>query len=566
MLLELQIKNFAIIDDMQISFSNGLTILSGETGAGKSIIINAINLLLGNRASAQLVRAGAQHAEIGALFRIRKTSPAAMVLEQAGYNFCDELFIRRIISANERHRIFINERLTTIKLLSSVTENLAGISGQHSHQALLKEDQHLLIVDQFGGLMTMRAKVKKLYHAIKPEIEALNALKQQQAQQGEHLSFLESQKKEIESASPQPGEDQELEQELTRLQNAETLFSKINASINELYNARNSMIVKLGQIKKNIDQSSTIDPQVLPYSKGITDTLFQLEDLTEGLRTYLKNLSFNENRFEIINSRLDILNRLKRKYGGSLENVYAHLETLNQELHATANLSGRIEAAQVRIKEISTDLIKHVLDLSQQRRDTIKDLAHKVEAELSFLNMEATRFSAEVLLKEPGQHTDFFLTTPRHKITENGIDKIRFLMAPNQGEGLKPLKAIASGGELSRVVLALKAILSTGEALETIIFDEVDAGIGGSTAEAVGQKIKQLAQHHQVICITHLPQIAKFGQQHYKIEKQIANERTHTTIQPLEPEERILEIARMLEGENPSTVIQQAAREMLQAG
>lgn len=563
MLRELSIKNFAIIDDLHICFSDGLTILSGETGAGKSIILNAVNLLLGSRATIQLIRTDAESAELEATFQIAFKSRVSEIMVQHGYNSSEELLIRRIISRNGRHRIYINGRLATIQLLNSITENLASISGQHEHQGLLKEEQQLLILDQFGGLVPLRKQVSKLFHEILPlitELKKLNAIKDRQS---EHIELLEFQKKEIIQTSITPGEDSALEKERMRLKNGETLYQAVHDSIEALYNTQGAVVERLVEVRRNLDRVCQIDSELSSAAKGVADTTFQIEDIIEELRNYIKNIQIDEARLEDVEARLDILQKLKRKYGGSLDAVIAHLESIEHELSEVENISDKINATEAKLSELHSQLAKLALKLSEKRDHTAINLAKKLEMELTTLKMSQTQFQVFLRTISAGDKADPYLTIDGKAIDETGIDCASFLIAPNVGENLKPLAGIASGGELSRVVLALKAILAETESVETVVFDEVDAGIGGGVAEVVGKKLSFLARHHQVICITHLPQIAKFGDHHFKISKHVEQGRTITNIDPLGDEERIKEIARMLGGVEITRATIDHAREML---
>jgi len=564
MLQELSIRNFAIIDDLHIHFSDGLTILSGETGAGKSVIINAVNLLLGTRASAGLIRSGAETAELEALFVFSPDSQMSAILTEHGYDAADSLLIRRIISRNERHRIYINDRLATIQLLNTLTENLASISGQHAHQGLLKEDQQLLILDQFGGLIPLRTKVSACYHEILPAIAKLNELNSKKSRQDEHIELLKFQKKEISDAAVVPDEDKSLEQEKIRLKNSETLYQVVFDGIEALYSDQGAVIEHLATVKKQLDKASQLDPELLPAAKGMNDVSFQVEDIVENLRGYLKTICFDENRLEEVESRLDKLQKLKRKYGGSLESVISHLENIHYELSEIENLSEKIKTTKADIGRLNEKLAGLSRQLSQKREEASLKLAKMVEKELGSLKMGHTRFEVSFRKTAKDVHTDPDLTLADAVMGETGIDRITLMIAPNVGEELKPLANIASGGELSRVVLALKAILAGTESVETIVFDEVDAGIGGGVAEVVGKKLADLARIHQVVCITHLPQIAKFGTHHFRISKQVSGGRTVTMIQPLDKNDRIKEIARMLGGATITKTALEHASEMLQ--
>jgi DNA repair protein RecN (Recombination protein N) len=563
MLKELSIRNFAIIDDLHIRFDAGLTILSGETGAGKSIIINAVNLILGSRASTDMVRTGAESAELEALFDVAPQSRTAQTAADMGYDMTEGLLVRRVISRAEGNRSYINGRLATLQVLSAITENMASISGQHAHQGLLKEDQHLLMLDQFAGLIPQREAVSALVHEIIPDLKHLRELRARQARQAELTELLEFQQKEIAAAGIAPGEDRELEQERTRLKNAGALVEAVQGGVDTLYSASGSVAERLTEVRRNLERMGRIDPQVGAKAEACAEIVYRVEDLVEELRAYLKSVEFNDRRQEEVDERLDALNRLKRKYGGSLEAVLEKLASSTAELSAIENISTGIAAVEDRLRERHAETVRQATLLSKKRQEAAKRFAARVAAELSTLKMADTEFAVALSATPADADTDPHLTVGANAVSESGIDRAVFTIAPNVGETLKPLVAIASGGELSRVVLALKSILAASESVATIVFDEVDAGIGGAVAEVVGRKLATLARHHQVICITHLPQIAKFGDHHFKISKHVASGRTRTAITMLSADDRTREIARMLGGEKITRVTLEHARELL---
>jgi DNA repair protein RecN (Recombination protein N) len=518
---------------------------------------------LGSRASADLVRTGADTAELEALFQITPISGIAKIMAEHDYPVKDGLIVRRIISRSDSNRVYINGRLATIQVLNFITENLASISGQHAHQGLLKEDQHLLTLDQFGGLMPLRQKVYDDYHEVLPLIEKLKELHKISDRQAEHLELLTFQKKEITQAGITAGEDTELEQERLRLKNAEMLYQTVLQSIEELYSSGGSIVERLMEVKKNLERAGQIDSQLKLRAENLAEPVYHIEDLVEEFRRDLSKIQPDEKRLEAVEERLDTLNKLKRKYGGSLEAVNSKLASIVQELAGVENIADKISAVETQLSQLHTKLADGAMTLSQKRKQTAKSLAKKVVAELATLRMSPADF--EVLLQTipASEKTNPNLSVDRHMINEFGVDRATFMIAPNVGEALKPLAEIASGGELSRVVLALKAILAQTDSIETVVFDEVDSGIGGSVAEVVGRKLSELAKHHQVICITHLPQIAKFADHHFSISKHVSKGRTKTAITPLTKEERYKEIARMLGGEKITQATLDHAKEML---
>ena len=563
MLSELSIKNFAIIDDLAIRFSEGLTILSGETGAGKSIIINAVNLLLGSRASTKMIRTGAETAELEALFYLPENSPATRVLAENGHEETGELLIRRIISASNRHKVYINDRLATMQLLSAVTDNLAAISGQHEHQRLLKESNHLLVLDQFAGLMPLRTAVHQSYHEILPLIQKLNDLKNCRRQQDEHIELLTYQKQEIDDAAIESDEDTLLKGELARLKHSEMLYQTVCTGVEMLYSADGAVAERLSEICKSLEKALGIDSGLSQAHETLADIAVRIEDVADQLRTYADGISFDDRRLEEIETRLDHLTRLKRKYGGSLEAIFDYREKVEKELSQRQNLSNEIAETEKALETKKDQLVEHCRRLSERRQNAAEALSRRIETELNSLKMKNTRFSVVFEEIPTGQTQSPYLRVDQSGISETGMERAKFMISPNLGEDLRPLSTIASGGELSRVILALKAIMANTDTPSTLIFDEVDAGIGGEVAEMVGKKLTGLAQVHQVICITHLAQIAKFGDHHHKIFKETHARRTRTLIQELSEEDRVEETARMISGAEITKTTRQHAREML---
>ncbi len=564
MLEELTIRNFAIIEDLTIRIDNGLTILSGETGAGKSIIINAVNLLLGSRASASLIRTGADSAELEALFKIPDGSRVASVMTASGYDPQEGLMVRRIISRRDRHRIYINNRLATMQTLIAMTGHLASISGQHAHQGLLKEDEHLFILDQFGSLLPLRERFATCFRELVPLISKEKDLLRKQARQGEELELLNFQLKEIESARLTTGEDQTLENDRLRLKNAESLLQTVQLGIDVLYSNQGAVVEQLGTIGQSLTKAGEIDAHLKPIAQDLESLVYGAEDLADRLRDYLGRIDLDPGQIEAVEERLDTITKLKRKYGGSIESVLEYAAQASRQLTRIENIDAELETVREALRSQHDTLCRLASELSRRRSEAAQGLADQVELELAALKMSGTRFAVDLEKIPAEKETHPQLICDGNLVTDSGIDRAVFMIAPNVGEAIKPLAAIASGGELSRVVLALKAILAQTDSVETVVFDEVDAGIGGNVAEKVGRKLAILAQHHQILCITHLPQIAKFGNHHFRISKTVSKGRTSTTIARLSENQRVEEIARMLGGEQITQTTMDHARELLE--
>ena len=565
MLTELSIRHFAIIDDLTISFENGLTVLSGETGAGKSIIINALNLLLGGRASSSLVRTGEACAEVEGQFTVPFDSIVADKLKELGHDPDEGLLVRRIISATDRHKVYVNGRLATMQLLAELTENLASISGQHAHQALLKEELHLLFLDRFAGLMPLRAKVERAYGALAPLLEELRSKERLAARQKEQEELLRFQKGELDDAQMHEGEDLALEEERVRLKNAQSLLRTASEGSALLYTREGAIYEQLVAMKKELEKGAQADGAMTSFFSEAEEICYRVEDLARSLEGYASGISLDGAALEEVEERLDLLNKLKRKYVGASadfsELLVRHRE-IEAELEALEGLDVEMGNLKEEIAEARDRLYSLCLTLSEKRKKAAGRLSKLVEKELKHLEMPNARF--HVAVSPLGSDASAAAEGPDGvRLGETGMDRAVFYIAPNVGEAEKPLAKIASGGELSRVVLAVKTILAEGDAVGTVVFDEVDSGIGGGVAEVVGMKIREISAHHQVLCITHLPQIAKFGHQHCRIEKRVVKGRTCTSITPLDPEERVQEMARMLGGVELTQATVEHAREML---
>ncbi|WP_299977734.1 DNA repair protein RecN [Desulfobacula sp.] len=564
MLSELAIKNFAIIDDIRISFQDGFSVLTGETGTGKSIIIEAVNLLLGGRASADLVRAGCDNAELEAFFDFDEHSRAAMILKKQGIDGSEGLIVRRVISSSGKSRVFINSRQSTLDLLKQVTFNLAGISSQHAHQGLLKEENHLDILDEFAETAGLKNEVRSLYQTILPLKRKIRELTQSLDAKRKEQDFLEFQINEISDAAILPNEDEDLEKKRKALLNASKIFEAVNRSIHEIHDREGSLIERLSFLRNGMEKVSMADESLEKIAQQFSSTIFELQDIASELRDFSSTIDLDPASLEITDQRLDLISRLKRKYGGSLDALFDAYEDMRRKLFHTTEIESQIKAFENDIQVFSKKIEQKAKKLSALRKTAGKKLSKLAKAELDALEMGKAKFEVAFSSGITNDLEDI-ATADREKIGPDGMDKIRFLLSPNPGEALKPLVKIASGGELSRIVLALKVVLSKSKSLETLIFDEVDAGIGGAISEKVGLKLKQLSQKHQVVCITHLAQIAKYAANQFRISKDVIDGRTFTAIVPLAEETaRIEEIARMIGGASITDATLTHARELLE--
>jgi DNA repair protein RecN (Recombination protein N) len=561
MLIQLSISNFAIIKHLEITLGPGLNILSGETGAGKSIIINAMNLILGGRASADLIRSGCKEAEVEALFTFPENPFLKEMLSGLGFTFEGELLIKRTIFREGRNRIFINGSMATLQILSRLGAVLISISGQHEHQFLLKPDNHLYVLDDFGGLSSERHKLEEGFGRYQSLEKEVRKLEKAIGEAAEKQDLTEFQIQEIERAEIAPGEDGALSEEKRRLQHAEELLEIVTEGYQSLYERHDSALSTMSQCIKRLEKGAEIAPALGSIRDSLAEIEVRLEDASFMLRDFQKTINLDPLRLEEVAERLELLNRLKRKYGPTLEDVFSFRDKLASGMYNLDEKREKLDQLTKERQALGAEALDRARELSKKRKKAARVLEKAVEKELHLLHMEKTRFQAR--FDREGVGPEEPAGEGLEHMGAHGFDHVEFMMSPNVGEELRPLSKIASGGELSRIMLAVKTILARTASVETIIFDEVDSGISGATAEVVGEKLLSLAEYHQLLCITHLPQIATQGQVHFLVRKEVSGGRTHTTISALTPEERVREIARLLGGREITQRTVDHAKEML---
>ncbi len=551
MLVELAVENYAVIEKARVRFHPGLNLLTGETGSGKSIVVDALGLLLGGRASPEMVRTGATRARVSGIFEVAESPALAKLLEDAGIEMEDrELLVEREIQAGGKSRAFVGNRPATAALLKDLAIHLADIHGQHDQQQLFSPSVQCDMLDAFAGSGDLASQVSEAFKAWKRTAEEYDEL-ERGAQEKLRLADLWSfQRKEIEAVSPQPGEDAELENERRVLRNVVRLQELAGGAYAALYEDPESATAQVGSIAKRLEELGRIDQSAQELLAQIQPATIALAETAHSLRHYLGKLEADPGRLDEVENRLAALEKLKRKYGASVEQVLAFLEEVRTNLAAVENADDRRNTLQKGVAGLAQAYEAAAKKLSAQRKKAAVDLGKRVEQELAALAMEKTRVGIRVVTNlDPAEWS------------ERGADTVAFLIAPNLGEELKPLDKIASGGELSRVALALKTCVSPAArknvSPRTLVFDEVDAGVGGSAAEAVGRRLKKLSGANQVICVTHLPQIAGFADHHYFVEKHSEHGRTIASIEELAPDARTREIGRMLSGER---ITQEALR------
>jgi DNA repair protein RecN (Recombination protein N) len=560
---QLQIHNLALIDEVSLEFSKGLNILSGETGAGKSIIIKAVNLLLGEKPTPDTIRKGAQEATVEGLFSVPAHHPLVEVLDSLGLPGEEQILVKRTVQSGGKSRAWINGSLTNQSVLSRITRSLIGISNQHEYQSLLHPSEHLSLLDHYGGLMALREDIEKQFEHLEGLIKTRRDLIEKEATRKSQKELWAYQRQEIEQAHLQHGEDQELLLQKRILLQTEKIWEKMAHAQQGLSEEEHSVLNTLSRSKDLIRSVVQVDPSLQPIYENLESIQTELNEINLGIRDYLANLVFDPKRLDQVEERLDRIQRLTAKYGPTVEDVLNYLDQLEEKVKEGEDLEYHLQKLTEKIQAQRSLLLDSSRELSQKRKVAGSHLTRQVEEDLQGLGMGGCQFQILFTPLAPEGKLEDDYSCQGMLLSPSGIEKGEFHIAPNPGEGLRPLARIASGGELSRILLVLKGLLSHQDALETLIFDEVDSGIGGGLGQAVGRKLRRLAQSHQVVCITHLPQIAAFAERHFQVAKETCNSRTRTKIQRLEAEAQPAELARMLGGTRASTETLSMARELL---
>jgi DNA repair protein RecN (Recombination protein N) len=549
MLTELIIRNIAIIEELHLCFGGGLSVLTGETGAGKSIIIDAVSLLMGGRASSDLIRTGAEEAVVEAVLDLSEVSAIQKEIGEAGFDESSELFIKRIVSRTGKNRIFINGSMARVQELQQFTRELISIYGQHEHQNLQRTENHLDLLDRFAGLTDEREAYQRIYYEMVDLGEELNRLEEAEKTRQDRLDLLSFQGRELADADIRAGEDEELEGERLLLVNAEKLAEAAQGGYESLYGSDRAIVGELDQLAVKLEGLVKADPSLQTHVETVRNALFTLEDVAQQLRDYASGVSLEEERLNLVEERLRLLADLKRKYSRTLEGLLALKEEIDREIEQLENLEVQTESLRKKLADCRRQLLEKGRLLSEKRSKGAGELKQRVEKELADLAMPKAFFEmCFSALPEPGAR---------------GLERAEFFLSANPGEEPKPLVSIASGGELSRIMLALKRAAPEKDSTLSMIFDEVDAGIGGAAGTAVGEKLSQVSGGSQVLCITHLPQVAAFADTHFLIAKKEDKGRTFVEAVLLEGEDRVREMARMLGGSRVTASTLESARELV---
>jgi DNA repair protein RecN (Recombination protein N) len=567
MLSEITITDFAIIDNLRLEFAPGFVAFTGETGAGKSIIIDAVDLLLGGRADSTVVRAGAEVARVEATFKVapelRPLVEASLAREELlDGDSADEVILAREVRREGRNVCRINGRVVSLAVLKEIGQWFVDVHGQSEHLSLLRTREHIFLLDRFADLEDEREALADVVHELNGVRQELDELRRNERQMEQRLDMLDFQVNEITAAKLKPGEDQTLLQERTRLANAEKLAILADEAIHTLADGTDetpSAADLLGKAARALTSLAKIDASLGEQREQAQALSEQFKELARDLENYRENVEFNPKRLDVVEERLELIKNLQRKYGATIENILAYGEKAQAEREGLTHSGERIAELQKKEEALLQRIGRLGLKLSAARRAAGERLGSAIETELADLRMEGAKFGVDLQTEDDSEGA--YVDGRRVAFDSTGIDRIEFLVAPNLGEGLKPLAKVASGGETSRLMLALKSVLARADRTPTLIFDEIDQGIGGRVGAVVGYKLWGLAEAHQVLCITHLPQLAGFGDQHFKVEKQIAGDRTVTRVHALSEADRVAELAQMLGGEGEKTL--ESAEEIL---
>lgn len=562
MLVQLHIENYALVERVVVEFGPGFNVLTGETGAGKSLIIGALGLVLGQRAHTDVLRADDRPTLVEALFDIAAYPHLPAFFHALGITVEDSSLLLKRVLTRSGSRCYINAQLATVAMLQQVGQSLVDILGQHQQQTLLQREQQLALLDSFGKLTDDSAALRRAYERFRTLEQEYRRVRQAEQQRQQRLELVQFQLHEIEQAQLQPGEDERLAQERHLLLHAERLYALAQNACAAIYRNEASALDMLATAIEQLSQLASLDASQQHLRDDLQQSYYLIEEVARGLRTYAERMEVDPARLQAIEDRLADIARLQRKYGPTIAAILQYRETLRRELQEWERHSERLAALTAELGQAGQTLKSLALTLSHKRRQAAERLQQVVQQELQELNMANTVFQVAHTLRYHPQG-ELRLGTERVALTADGIDDAEYCFSPNPGQPPRPLARIASGGELSRVMLALKSILAREDQIPTLIFDEVDAGIGGKTAEIVGEKLRHIARSHQVFCITHLPQIASYGDQHYRIAKSVHANQTITEIQPLTFSERIEEIARMSGGKEITDTTRKHAAEML---
>ena len=552
MLLEISIKNFAIIEAISLNFEKGMTVLTGETGDGKSIIIDAMNMMLGARATTDVIRHGAPKAEIEGLFSIENSHALQMIFDEQGIELGDEIIIRREILQNGRSVSRVNGQMVNLSVLRSIGQYLVDIHGQHDQEELMRPQLHIQMLDGFGDadFLELKQAYQTNFDAYRKMRKQLLEIKKNQEEHKARIEMLEFQMAEIESASLQPGEDLKLNQERDKLLNHKNIADTLTNAYTMLDNEEFSSLANVRSAMNDMESLEEYDVEYREISTSLSESYYVLEDVTKRLEDIIEDLDFDGNRLMQIESRLDLIHAITRKYGGNVDDVLMYFAKITEEYNLLTGNHLSSDDMEAELKKLEVSLVDLATKLASARHNLAQQLEIEIQQELKDLYMEKAQFQVQFT---------------KGKFTREGNESVEFYISTNPGEDFKPLVKVASGGELSRLMLAIKSAFSRKEGKTSIVFDEVDTGVSGRVAQAIAQKIHKIGQHGQVLAISHLPQVIAIADYQFFIEKISNDHSTVSTVRLLTVEERVEEVAKMLAGENVTEAALSQARELLQS-
>ena len=552
MLLEISIKNFAIIEAISLNFEKGMTVLTGETGAGKSIIIDAMNMMLGARATTDVIRHGAPKAEIEGLFSVENSHALQMIFDEQGIELGDEIIIRREILQNGRSVSRVNGQMVNLSVLRSIGQYLVDIHGQHDQEELMRPQLHIQMLDGFGDadFLELKQAYQTNFDAYRKMRKQLLEIKKNQEEHKARIEMLEFQMAEIESASLQPGEDLKLNQERDKLLNHKNIADTLTNAYTMLDNEEFSSLANVRSAMNDMESLEEYDVEYREISTSLSESYYVLEDVTKRLEDIIESLDFDGNRLIQIESRLDLIHAITRKYGGNVDDVLMYFAKITEEYNLLTGNHLSSDDMEAELKKLEVSLVDLATKLASARHNLAQQLEIEIQQELKDLYMDKARFQVQFT---------------KGKFTREGNESVEFYISTNPGEDFKPLVKVASGGELSRLMLAIKSAFSRKEGKTSIVFDEVDTGVSGRVAQAIAQKIHKIGQNGQVLAISHLPQVIAIADYQFFIEKISNDHSTVSTVRLLTVEERVEEVAKMLAGENVTEAALSQARELLQS-
>ncbi len=565
MLKTLLIKDYALIENIQVEFGKGLNIITGETGAGKSIIIDAMGLLLGERASTEIVRKGAEKSIVEGIYDVKGNKRIKQLVEENDIDFTDDLIVRREISLKGTNRCFLNDTPVTLNIIKEAGDLLVDLHGQHEHQSLLRTETHIEMLDEFADLNKHLEDFRLLSSNLYNLTKALRELKSKENIIKEKRELYDFQIKEIDAVSPKLNEETQLENELKILENSERLITLTNDIYNSIYENEGAVMDQLGEVKNKLAELAKIDKQFDEKVNECESAFSLLDDVSSFVRSYKDKIEIDPSRLDEIRDRLGAFNLLKKKYGGTIDSVLKHREKIGVEFELAENFSEKISLLNNQIEQARIECGTAAKKISAERKIVSKKIKKEVEAALKNLGISDSRFEVKIQNEKVDEKVENYLIVDgqKYKYDSNGYDSVEFFISTNIGEDLKPLAKVASGGEISRVMLALKSILAKSDRLPILIFDEIDTGVSGRIAQKVGQVLKSLASFHQIIAITHLPQIAGLADIHFAVEKKKTGERVVSYLKELEISDRLKEVAKLMSGENISEAAINSAKELM---